>query len=496
MRTCLQTRSSTGARLALPLTGLLIAIALASPAAAQRFEVGELPWRVGGDLGFTVDAAAFPDSAEGHLLMVYLRVPPTTLQALVRDSSGVGRFRVEMRLKGAYGGRKGEYDQEFEDVAGSEEAGLGKVVQTRFVVRPGAHELEVKLEDLQSKKRGLIYMGRDVHEDAKVKGEFDVPEPQNGRSISSIEFVWSDQPGAQSSPFVRHGRMVLPNADRLYGRFESTLRAHFRARGKLDDRRPWIWVARLFDKQGHELSKVDSTGPASQMLEASLVMDLRGLPAGGYDLEIKAWQDGDEGALLRRSRFSIGWQPSTWLRKTYDIEDEVHFLLDAEEEEAFVQLHPGEQERYMIDYWEKRDPNPETSMNEAKAIYEERIRFANANYSRVGLVKGMFTDRGRVYIRYGEPSEVLQQVIPAGDATLEQMIYEIAYAEDRSPEHVLQPGPGGDMRPFEVWLYEGNIPLPIEADPTLRESVARNRLVFLFVDDQGLGSYTLRYTTE
>jgi hypothetical protein len=108
----------------------------------------------------------------------------------------------------------------------------------------------------------------------------------------------------------------------------------------------------------------------------------------------------------------------------------------------------------------------------------------------------MFSDRGRTFIRYGEPTEVLQQVIPAGDETLRQMIQQIAYEEDRSADHLRQPGIGGDMRPFEVWIYTGDIPLPPEAEPQPNAVPRRRRLVFLFVDEQGLGHYTLRYSTE
>ena len=61
---------------------------------------------------------------------------------------------------------------------------------------------------------------------------------------------------------------------------------------------------------------------------------------------------------------------------------------------------------------------------------------------------------------------------------------------------VHQKGLGGDMRPFEVWIYEGDIPLPPDADPSVSENRRYRKLVFLFVDEQGLGDYRLRYSTE
>jgi hypothetical protein len=110
----------------------------------------------------------------------------------------------------------------------------------------------------------------------------------------------------------------------------------------------------------------------------------------------------------------------------------------------------------------------------------------------------MFSDMGRVFIRYGEPSEVLKQVIPTQDNTLAQVIRQLAVADSRVVGDVEDKMIGADMRPFEVWIYEGDIPLPVDADPsTMKQPRIRNRrLVFLFVDEQWVGDYRLRYSTE
>ena len=75
------------------------------------------------------------------------------------------------------------------------------------------------------------------------------------------------------------------------------------------------------------------------------------MPAGGYDLELKVWQEGDAAPLVRRARFSVAWRVESWLRNPRDVEDEAHFLLEADDEEAFAALSPGEQERFLEDFW-------------------------------------------------------------------------------------------------------------------------------------------------
>jgi GWxTD domain-containing protein len=136
-------------------------------------------------------------------------------------------------------------------------------------------------------------------------------------------------------------------------------------------------------------------------------------------------------------------------------------------------------------------------MNEAYLRFRERVEFANEQYAQHGIEKGMFSDMGRVYIRYGAPFDILHQVIPAGDQTLTRALQAIIATEERAMGDVNMKGPGGDQRPFEVWLYEGDIPTPFDVEPGLTPGyIAKRKLLFLFVDEQGLGTYTLRYSTE
>jgi GWxTD domain-containing protein len=227
-----------------------------------------------------------------------------------------------------------------------------------------------------------------------------------------------------------------------------------------------------------------------------LAVDLSTEPAGGYDLEVAVWQDGDAAPLTRRARFGVAWQVDSWMRNPRDIEDDVHFLLNPDDEEAFALLPPGEQERYLDDFWAARDPVAATGVNEARSTFLRRVDHANLTWSRPGLGKGMFSDMGRVYIRYGEPSEVVNQVIPTGDETVDRIVSQLSANEDRPVGDVTQKGPGGDPRPFEVWIYQAPIGLPPDADPRVVNRPRRTRLVFLFVDEHGVGDYRLRYTTE
>lgn len=459
---------------------------------------GPMPWRVHGAIPFTVDAATFPDSA-GHTLEVYLRVPPVTLARLARDSTGAGRLRLTARLTNRYGARAQDRSQDFMVTGRDTVAGFGHVVIQRFPVRPGVHRLRIKLEDLLSRKRGLGYIGRKVTESRTIEGEVTVPATQAGRDLSDLEFLWVPPQGADSSssPFRRDGRVVIPNPERLYGLLSTEVRAEFAARGLPGDERPWHWHARVLDSGGRMVAQQKADAPAAPRMSGTVAIDMATEPAGGYDLEVKAWQEGDAGSLLRTAHFSVGWLSTTWLVDPTEFDDAVHFLLSAEQEQAFTKMHMGERERFLEDFWRRRDPNLETAANEARLAFQARVHHANQNFDAPGNDRGMFSDMGRVYIRYGEPDEVLKQVLPAGDQTLERVIRDLELTEDRPTGDVHQKGFGGDTRPYEVWIYEGIIRATPDADPSSAGYMRPGRrLVFLFVDEHGYGTYTLRYSTE
>ena len=55
-------------------------------------------------------------------------------------------------------------------------------------------------------------------------------------------------------------------------------------------------------------------------------------------------------------------------------------------------------------YWKEKDPTPETDENELLSELNERVKFSNKNFSI--LMHGWRSDRGRIYIIYGEPQMV------------------------------------------------------------------------------------------
>ncbi len=92
-------------------------------------------------------------------------------------------------------------------------------------------------------------------------------------------------------------------------------------------------------------------------------------------------------------------------------EDVVYIITDSERWYFKTLSTDQEREKYIEQFWLRRDPTPGTPENEFKTEHYRRIAFANSRFT--ASVPGWKTDRGRVYIEYGPPDEIESH--PAGN---------------------------------------------------------------------------------
>lgn len=86
---------------------------------------------------------------------------------------------------------------------------------------------------------------------------------------------------------------------------------------------------------------------------------------------------------------------------------EVPDIIEPTEREAFQKLRNDvEREQFIEAFWLRRDPTPGTAANEFRDEYFRRVALANQRFTTKSGTPGSQTDRGRVLIRYGEPSEI------------------------------------------------------------------------------------------
>jgi GWxTD domain-containing protein len=131
------------------------------------------------------------------------------------------------------------------------------------------------------------------------------------------------------------------------------------------------------------------------------------------------------------------------------VREDVLYIITAEERLAFAALQSdGERERFIEEFWRRRDPVPDTVENEFREEHYRRIAYSNERFAWDGI-SGWKTDRGRFYISLGPP--------------------------DENESHTS----GGPMTPpFEIWRYRH-----VEG--------AGDNLSFTFLDSNRTGEFTL-----
>lgn len=87
------------------------------------------------------------------------------------------------------------------------------------------------------------------------------------------------------------------------------------------------------------------------------------------------------------------------------LDEDVRWIITDDERKAFMQLsNDEERDKFIEAFWDRRNPNPDSEDNEFKDEHYRRIEYANEHFP--AGVPGWKTDRGRIYIIYGQPDEI------------------------------------------------------------------------------------------
>jgi GWxTD domain-containing protein len=143
-------------------------------------------------------------------------------------------------------------------------------------------------------------------------------------------------------------------------------------------------------------------------------------------------------------------------------EDVVYIITDSERK-AFLALQTNEErEQFIEEFWQRRNPDPDSVDNPVKEEHYRRIAYANEHFA--SGIAGWRTDRGRIYIMYGKPDS------------------QESHTQGENYERPLDQG-GGETKTyaFEDWTYH------------YIEGIGEN-VELEFVDPSGTGEF--RLTTD
>lgn len=197
----------------------------------------------------------------------------------------------------------------------------------------------------------------------------------------------------------------------------------------------------------------------------SRVVDLAGLPPGRYRFEVTV--TGPESRVTREASFGMTgfesvaqaaamMESSEWPANLAEAQldsayEPLIYLMTAEEQGVYSSLSVEGKRKWLRQFWGRRDPSPGTARNEERERFYSSITEADRRYREGGAsaIPGWRTDRGRIFIKYGAPDEVLERHVQTG------------------------------VSPYEIWKYTRN-----------------KSLKYVFMDLTRFGNYKLIYTDD
>lgn len=280
-----------------------------------------------------------------------------------------------------------------------------------------------------------------------------IPSKRSEWALSTLEFARLIEPAEDTSQFNKMGWLVVPSVSRSYGGSDMLrVPIYIEVYGDPDAKdTPLQFDFQAWSNTKEEVfdTTIDFTSAGrTTVFHAELPVEVLG--PGNYELrgELRAGKNRKFVQELDDT-FRIGWSVATLLRNDFKTAVEQLKYIASDEERDSLQNAPDSLREAAWDrFWERRDPTPGTPMNEFRDEYYRRIRYVNAAFT-VGNQPGWRTDRGIIYIRFGEPDEV------------ERHPFDMSSDQYNAP--------------WQVWYY-----------------YAASRR-FVFVDRRGNGDYELQY---
>jgi GWxTD domain-containing protein len=278
----------------------------------------------------------------------------------------------------------------------------------------------------------------------------------------------------QNSVFYKNTMEIVPNPQNIFGKnlpvvfYYSEL---YNLENENTDVKTLTLDRKIFNSVGrivYDKSK-EVVRSKNSIVEAG-ALNVAKYPTGSYTLALSLIDPANKKAVSSTKKFFI-YNPDIFEEQVADVrnlgvigsefgvmtEDEcdlhynrIKFIASNNEIAQYEKLSELESKReFLFNFWQRRDPNPNTPENEFKREFEDRIKFVENRFKTFNKT-GSKTDRGRVYLQYGEPDEM-----------------------ELHPNDY-------DKKPYEIWYYNS-----IEGG-----------VIFVFGDITGYSDYELLHSTK
>ncbi len=266
--------------------------------------------------------------------------------------------------------------------------------------------------------------------------------------IELVQFAGQKQENAKS--FAKGDLTVIPSVTGSFGGEQNSKLSYYMEIYRGTDMAEQVRVETILRPKGKSMVYRDS---ATAMLSEPTVRQLREVSLsafgpGDYELEVVLKGRRNKKLDMKSVEFEILWSAEAALKHDYETAiDQLAYIASGDHIKELKKPQTLEERIEAFNkFWQEHDPVPETPENELKATFYHRVSIANRRFGAMGR-DGWRSDRGRIYIQFGEPDQIDDYPVAAGG------------------------------RPYQLWHYYGLGPYR----------------KFTFVDEYGDGDYRLQF---
>lgn len=297
----------------------------------------------------------------------------------------------------------------------------------KYLLAPGQYNIKLIAKDLTNPQRI----------DSVEMRDFEVRNfPSQNLAMSDIELAQSIQPFqmAKSQKFVKNKFEVLPNVLNYYDLNNQSVYYYveiYNLKNKFKGK--FFQIKRtILDSQGLPVSAIPVYNKKKRIrgvddIEVGM-FSIEKLPSGKYSLYLAVLDSLGHSLTSQIVPFYVDnpdFTPSL-LAVNAPLEEQMKsseialidvadldmylgalkYMLPEEERKVVDHLDSEQAKRlYLFRYWKANDPRPETMALESFRDFVYRVQYANKNFSD-RQTRGWMSDRGRVLIVYGSPTEI------------------------------------------------------------------------------------------
>ena len=296
------------------------------------------------------------------------------------------------------------------------------VLNTSFVVPLGDYNISINVKDLDtklsSKKNNNVEL-KQFSNDSQVYDPIFIKEAKGEWGFESNKFPIDANQIVVKNNEIQFYQYAVINA----GVYEM--------------------VINILSGKEVQWSKTINSSSESRIVSQLITVPTKDINRKDLKVQVSVNQKNSTESRSLRFRFRNSFMPDSITNIDLAL-SQMNYILTSDERKELKKLKQSDKENFFKKAWARRDPKPDTKVNELMDEYYARVAFTEENFSR-GTSGGWRSDMGMIFILFGKPDDIQRH-------TSIQSNYS-----------------------YETWYYF---------------SIGQE---FAFIDDYGFGDYRLRY---